>query len=155
MGERVFKPTATKMATISSNKAASATRREEHLQVIRPSKPSRASTADAVCEWSGPNRPNISRDIHISARPSPHNDVSASTAEKWSMGINRSHPVGGPGRGTTAPVEEKEQLEWPRNPPWHLKTSSQECHTRGGGNAGVHRRLYPILHGSDFSTLDR
>jgi hypothetical protein len=43
------------------------------------------------------------------------------------MGINRSHPVGGPGRGTTAPVGEKEQLEWPRNPPWHLTTSSQEC----------------------------
>jgi hypothetical protein len=90
MSERLFEPTATKMATISSDKAASATDREQHPQVRPPQELPRTSRADTVRGWSEQKRPSISRDFKISARSSPHKDASVSTAEEQPLGTNRS-----------------------------------------------------------------
>jgi hypothetical protein len=132
MGERVFEPTATKMATISSGKAASAMPREQHPTASRPPKLPRARRADTGREWSRKNTPSNGRDIAISASPSPHNDASAATAGKWPLENTGSHPMGGTGRGTivqSIPVQWKEQLEGPRegNPPMLSKMRRWEC----------------------------
>jgi hypothetical protein len=113
-------------------KVSPTTQRERHPRRSRPSHSHRTPPFDAICNWSGQNTSSRSEDTKISARPSPHKYAAASTAEKWPLGINRSHPMGGPGRGTivSTPVEEKEHLEWlrkTRNPLWHLRTCSWEC----------------------------
>jgi hypothetical protein len=90
MGERLFEPTATKMATISSDKAASATPRERHHQTSQPPKSSQDSTADAGREWSGPNRPDRSQDPHISARHPPHREDFISFSWKAPSGTTKT-----------------------------------------------------------------
>jgi hypothetical protein len=93
MGERLFEPTATKMATISSDKAASATPREQHPKASRPLKLPRASTADAICKWSGENRPNRSRDPRILARYLPHREEPALSSWEKPLGTTKT-PAG-------------------------------------------------------------
>jgi hypothetical protein len=68
------------------------------------------------CEWNGRDRPDSSRDLNISARPSLHNDAPTSTAEKWPLGITESLHMGNPGRGTSVQMREQgaEQVEGPQ-----------------------------------------
>jgi hypothetical protein len=132
MSERVSEAVGPENGDDFLRKVSPTTQRERHPRRSRPPHSHRTPTFDAICNWFGQNTPSRSEDIKISVRPSPHKYAAASTAEKWPLGINRSHPMGGPGRGTTVstPVEEKEQLEWLRktgNPPWYLTKCSREC----------------------------
>lgn len=82
MSERFCGPTATKMATISHSKAASATPRETKNLTIQPQKLTRAHAADEGCRWFGENPPDRSRDLTISTRQPPNRRKSATSS--WS-----------------------------------------------------------------------
>jgi hypothetical protein len=120
MGECLFEPTATKMATISSGKAEAATPKEQHQQRDQPPKPPRASTADAGCEWSGLNQPDTGRDLRISARHPPHRHDPRSSSWKGpsgtidtladdSPGCNQAEPSRGRAHFDPPPLEDEDE----------------------------------------------
>jgi hypothetical protein len=80
MGERLFWPTATTMATISPRKAAAGMQRETHPTTSQTPKPARPSTADTGRKLSGTKTPDRSRDPNISARQPPRRYVSTSSS---------------------------------------------------------------------------
>ena len=82
MGGCFFEPTATKMATIPLDKAASAIAREEHPPSRQPPNSPQASMADAWAEWFGENLLNIGKDITISEWQPPHQNATAPTSWK-------------------------------------------------------------------------
>jgi hypothetical protein len=122
MGERLSEPTATKMATISSDKAAAATEGKSTLPTSRPSELPRTSTADVICNWSGENTPDRSRDLYISARQPPNRCNSASSSWSKPSGNTNSPTNECTGPGPNAPsnggdLETPEELRTLGHPP--------------------------------------
>jgi hypothetical protein len=114
MSDRLLRPTATKMATISLGKAAAATQRESKNSTIQPPKPSRAAVADEVCKWIGENPPDRSRDINISTRHPPHRYESAHSS--WMQ----------PSGSTKCPADDGSSLEPLAPSPGRILERSEE-----------------------------
>lgn len=91
------------MATISSDKAASATAREQNPLSSQPQKPTRANTADEGRKWFGEKPPDRSRDLHISAWQPPHRHDPRLPSWKGSSGTIKTPTDDGPGRVRSEP----------------------------------------------------
>jgi hypothetical protein len=102
MGERLLEPTASKMATISSDKAASATAREQIPPSSQPQKLIRAHTADEGGKWFG-------------AKPPEGAEISTSLLGSLCIDMIPSHRAGRGHRGLWKPPQIMAQAEFDLN----------------------------------------
>jgi hypothetical protein len=121
MSDRLFEPTATKMATFSLGKAAAATPRENKKSTRQPPNPPRASMADTGREWNGENPPDRSRDLRILARQPPHRRQSTTSSQRLPSGTTETPADDGPGRVRPEPSRGEEEApskasQMPGNP---------------------------------------
>lgn len=133
MSERVSEAVGPENGDDFLRKVSPTTQREWHQRRSQLLHSHGTPTFGAICKRSGQNTSSRSGDTKISARPNPHKYAAASTVKKWPLGIIRSHPTGGPGRGiipAMMPVQEKEQLEGPQekgHPPMPSSIRRREC----------------------------
>jgi hypothetical protein len=121
MNDRLFEPTATKMATFSLGKAAAATPRENNTSTSQPPNLPRASTADKGRKWNGQNPPDRSRDLRILPWQPPHRRKSTTSSQSMPSGTTEPPTDDGTGRVRPEPswgVEEapSKASQMPGNP---------------------------------------